>query len=99
MVLWQENSGHVKFLSFPDTIISHFLILIISIMFYSVHIGIKALRYSRLLTPTTFWRLFHNCILHGETHKFLVSFSPSPEMPENEATFAITAGGIGDAKE
>nr|XP_044621798.1 meiotic recombination protein DMC1/LIM15 homolog [Equus asinus] len=23
----------------------------------------------------------------------------SPEMPENEATFAITAGGIGDAKE
>ncbi|KAL4686107.1 hypothetical protein H8959_001704 [Pygathrix nigripes] len=25
--------------------------------------------------------------------------SASPEMPENEATFAITAGGIGDAKE
>ena len=26
-------------------------------------------------------------------------FFCSPEMPENEATFAITAGGIGDAKE
>ncbi|OWK58974.1 Meiotic recombination protein DMC1/LIM15 [Lonchura striata] len=72
VVPWQEDSGHFKFLSFPDTIISHFLILMISIRFYSLHI---------------------------ETHKFLVSFSPSPEMPENEATFAITAGGIGDAKE
>lgn len=27
----------------------------------------------------------------------LVSFSP--DLPENEATFAITAGGIADAKE
>lgn len=26
-------------------------------------------------------------------------FTFSPDMPENEATFAITAGGIADAKE
>lgn len=30
---------------------------------------------------------------------FCFVFSSSPDMPENEATFAITPGGVADAKE
>lgn len=30
---------------------------------------------------------------------YLFMFSSSPDMPENEATFAISAGGVTDAKE
>lgn len=33
------------------------------------------------------------------TSSFPLFFLSSPEMPENEATFAITAGGVADAKE
>lgn len=33
-----------------------------------------------------------------ESLKCSLCFS-SPDMPENEATFAITAGGVADAKE
>jgi hypothetical protein len=42
------------------------------------------------------------CTVFLETELFINFCSLvfcSPEMPENEATFAITAGGIGDAKE
>lgn len=37
----------------------------------------------------------HTGVSHSPS--FIVSYSP--DMPENEATFAITAGGIADAKE
>lgn len=52
--------------------------------------------YFSLFVLITFWGL------HFETEKrdtSLLILPTSPEMPENEATFAITTGGIGDAKE
>ena len=44
------------------------------------------------------------CIFGGDTIKLafrltLIVFFCSPDMPESEATFAITGGGIADAKE
>lgn len=47
------------------------------------------------------WCLWHEYSIYRNRafYKLVPLHSVSPEMPENEATFAITAGGIGDAKE
>lgn len=37
------------------------------------------------------------CSLEMDVLYYIVSFSP--DMPESEATFAITSGGISDAKD
>lgn len=45
------------------------------------------------------FRVLNNALLRtNRGHKTLNPFC-SPDLPENEATFAVTTGGIADAKE